>query len=205
MLGVLDAACKELKTWQEAGWKDMCITVNVSARQFRSDSTLIENITESLEKHNITSESLQLELTEGVLMKETQEAVEIIKAIKDKGIKLLIDDFGTGYSSLSYLQRYEFDSIKIDRSYINNVLSHDKDAKLVKAVIAMANGLGMSVVSEGVETKGQLDFLLEAKCEFTQGYYFSKPVAADEFIPLLQKFNPINGNGESLKLITGMA
>lgn len=201
---VIEEACKQVRQWQDAGWKDMCVTVNVSARQFRSDSTLVDDVCESLKKYKLSSGSLQLELTEGVLMKETPDAVEIIKLIKERGIKLLIDDFGTGYSSLSYLQRYDFDSIKIDRSYINNVLSHEEDARLVKAVIAMANGLGMSVVSEGVETKGQLEFLLEANCEFTQGYYFSEPVESAEFVSLLKKFNPINGDDESLKLITGV-
>jgi EAL domain-containing protein (putative c-di-GMP-specific phosphodiesterase class I) len=124
--------------------------------------------------------------------------------IENMGIKLLIDDFGTGYASLSYLQRYNFDSIKIDRSYISNVLISKQDEKLVKAVIAMAKSLGVSVVSEGVESKGQLEFLVKQECEFIQGYYFSKPVPSDKFHHLLIKMNKLENCVNSLKIVSGV-
>ena len=184
---VIQKACEQVKNWRNLGWSTICITVNVSARQFKSDSSLLETVQQALKQYNLPSDAIQLELTEGVILEETSDSAEMMKQIEDMGIKLLIDDFGTGYASLSYLQRYNFDSIKIDRSYISSVLKSEQNAKLVKAVIAMANSLGMSVVSEGVETKGQLDFLLDAECGFMQGYYFSKPVPADEFVVLLKK------------------
>ena len=184
---VIKQACEQVKNWRNLGWSNICVTINVSARQFQSDSSLLETVVETLKQNNLPSDAIQLELTEGILLEETSDSAEMMKQIENTGIKLLIDDFGTGYASLSYLQRYNFDSLKIDRSYTNNVLSSKQGAKLVKAVIAMANSLGMSVVSEGVETKAQQDFFLDANCEFMQGYYFSKAVSADEFVTLLKK------------------
>ena len=202
---VIKMACRQVKLWRDSGWSDMCVTVNVSACQFQENSNLIETVRKELKRNKLSSDAIQLELTEGVLMKETNHSIEIMRLIDEMGIKLLIDDFGTGYASLSYLQRYNFDSIKIDRSYINNVLSDEQDAKLVKAVIAMANSLGMSVVSEGVESKGQLNFLLEANCEFIQGYYYSKPLGSDEFMSLLNKMPSGKANSKPLELISGIA
>jgi len=198
---VIKQACKQVKNWRDSGWKNICITINVSARQFKSDSSLVKTVRDALENNNLASDAIQLELTEGILLEESSGSAEIMKQIENMGIKLLIDDFGTGYASLSYLQRYNFDSLKIDCSYIANVLHSKQDAKLVKAVIAMANSLGLSVISEGVETKGQLEFLLASDCEFMQGYYFSKPVSADEFVILLNKTNRTQCNGKSLELI----
>ncbi len=201
---VIKEACQQVKKWRDLGWKNICVTVNVSARQFQSDSSLLETVCEALQKNSLSSDAIQLELTEGVLLEETSASAEMMKRIEDIGIKLLIDDFGTGYASLSYLQRYNFDSLKIDRSYIDTVLRSEQDAKLVKAVIAMANSLGMSVVSEGVENKEQLEFLLDANCEFMQGYYFSKPVSTDDFISLLKEKNKVKVINKSFKLVTGM-
>ncbi len=199
---VVKKACEQVKNWRNLGWPNICVTINVSARQFKSDSSLVETVAEALKQNNLPADAIQLELTEGTLLEETSDSAVIMKQIEDIGIKLLIDDFGTGYASLSYLQRYNFDSLKIDRSYINKVLHNEQDAKLVKAVIVMANSLGMSVVSEGVETKAQLEFLLDADCEYVQGYYFSKPVAADEFIALLKKINRTLVKEKSPELIT---
>ena len=201
---VIETACKQVKQWRDAGWKDICITINVSARQFQSNCSLVATIKRSLQQNDLPSDAIQLELTEGVLMKETDSSIEAMAQIENMGIKLLIDDFGTGYASLSYLQRYNFDSIKIDRSYISNVLISKQDEKLVKAVIAMAKSLGMSVVSEGVESKGQLDFLKKENCEYIQGYYFSKPVASEDFYNLLRKMNKLNDGVKSLKIVSGV-
>ncbi len=203
---VIEAACKQVKQWRDTGWPDISITINVSARQFQANSLLVETIRRSLKENDLPSDAIQLELTEGVLMKETESSQESMAQIEEMGIKLLIDDFGTGYASLSYLQRYNFDSIKIDRSYINNILISRQDEKLVRAVIAMAKSLGMSVVSEGVESKGQLDFLIKENCEYIQGYYFSKPVAPDEFFNLLKKMNKAAEHSvKSLKIVSGVS
>lgn len=195
---VIETACKQIKQWRDYGWQDSCITVNVSARQFQAESSLVETLRKALKANDLKADAIQLELTEGVLMKETKSSIETMALLEDMGIKLLIDDFGTGYASLSYLQRYNFDSIKIDRSYINNVLISKQDEKLVKAVLAMAKSLGMSVVSEGVESKGQLVFLIKEKCEFIQGYYFSKPVLPEVFLKLLKKMNKIESKSPQL-------
>lgn len=201
---VIETACKQVKQWRDSGWHDLCVTINVSARQFQANSCLVETIKRSLKENDLASDAIQLELTEGVLMKETDRSIESMAQIEQMGIKLLIDDFGTGYASLSYLQRYNFESIKIDRSYISNILISRQDEKLVKAVIAMAKSLGMSVVSEGVESKGQLDFLIKENCEFIQGYYFSKPVPAGEFHALLKKMNKPGRGNKSLKIVSGV-
>ena len=162
-------------------------------------------IRSSLKCNDLSSDAIQLELTEGVLMKESERMTEIIDIIEDMGVKLLIDNFGAGYASLYCLQRYNFDSIKIDRSCINNILISKQDEKMVKAIIAMAKSLGISVISEGVESKGQLDILLKEKCEFIQGYFFAKPIHPDEFMMLLKKTNPQEGRLRSLKLVSGAA
>ena len=183
---VIKSACRQVKAWRDAGLRHICVTVNVSARQFQNDSNLAHIVRTSLETNGLSSDALQLELTEGVLMHETAMIRETMELLEKTGVKLLIDDFGTGYASLSYLQRYNFDSIKIDRSYINNVLTNPADAKLVRAIIALASSLGLQVISEGVENEGQLKFLLEANCQFAQGYYFSRPVSAEDFTSLFK-------------------
>ncbi len=190
---VVKTACKQVKQWRDLGWKDICISINVSARQIHTKSFFVETLKESLQDNHLTPDAIQIELTEGVLMKETKASLETMTKIEEIGIKFLIDDFGTGYASLSYLQRYSFVAIKIDRSYIQNILVSKQDENLVKAVMAMAHSLGISVVSEGVESKGQLDLLIEEGCEFIQGFYYSKPVIAEEFLNLLQDMNnPMN-------------
>lgn len=199
---VINQSCKQVKSWRNSGWKNMRVTINVSARQFQSDSSLAETVSGALDSHNLASDAIQIELTEGVMLEESSASAKTMKQIEKMGVKLLIDDFGTGYASLSYLQRYNFDSLKIDRSYIDNVLHDEQAAKLVKAVIAMANSLGLSVVSEGVESKEQLDFLLAAKCEFMQGYYFSKPVSANKFSVLLAKNGQTHKTSRPLELVT---
>jgi len=199
---VIQAVCKQVSVWRKSGMKNICVTVNVSARQFGSDSELINVVEDALKANRLPADALQLELTEGVLMDESPYTVKTMEELEKMGIKLLIDDFGTGYASLSYLQRYHFDCVKIDRSYINNILMNEKDAQLVKAIVAMANSLGMSVVSEGVETGGQLDFLLDAHCQYAQGYYFSKPVPAKEFKVLFYRSNISSTDFRTLEFTT---
>lgn len=186
---VINTACNKVKQWRDNGWHNMSVTVNVSARQFHTDSNLVEVVTTALEENDLSADALQLELTEGILMHENAHTTAIMNAFDELGIKLLIDDFGTGYASMSYLQKYNFDTLKIDYSYIKNILTNEHDAKLVKAIIAMANSLGLNVVSEGVETKEQLEFVLNARGKYVQGYYFSPPIPAEAFEVLFREFN----------------
>ena len=199
---VIQTACKQLRSWRESGMKNVCVTVNVSARQFGSDSELSNVVKDALKANILPADVLQLELTEGVLMDDSPSTVKTMAELENMGIKLLVDDFGTGYASLSYLQRYHFDCVKIDRSYINNILINEQDAQLVKAIMAMANSLGMSVVSEGVESAGQLEFLLDANCQYAQGYYFSRPVPAREFKALFDQTNIRRPDFRPLELIS---
>jgi len=199
---VIKTACKQLKKWQDSGWKTMRLTVNVSARQFHHDSNLISVVEAALQENDLHADALQLELTEGVLMQENKHSIAMMQALQVMGVKLLIDDFGTGYASLSYLQKYNFDTLKIDYSYIRNVLTNEQDARLVKAVVAMAKNLGLSVVSEGVETREQLNFLLEIHCKYAQGYYFSPPVPAEAFETLFNEMNTTRNTVNPLSVIS---
>jgi len=199
---VIKMACVQLKKWQDSGWKTMRLTVNVSARQFHYDSNLIGVVEETLQENDLSADDLQLELTEGVLMRENDHSIAIMHTLQVMGIKLLIDDFGTGYASLSYLQKYNFDTLKVDYSYIRNVLTNEQDARLVKAVVAMAKNLGLSVVSEGVETEEQLNFLLEINCKYAQGYYFSPPVPAEAFEALFNEMNATRNTVNQLSAIS---
>lgn len=200
---VINTACQQVKQWRETGWPDISVTINISARQFQTGVSLVDAVQGALRDNELPVDAIQLELTEGVLLKETDNSIECMSQLEKMGVKLLLDDFGTGYASLSYLQRYNFEALKIDRSYINNVLISKQDEKLVKAVIAMAKSLGMAVISEGVENKGQLDFLLNEDCEYIQGYYYSKPVTADDFFILLRKMNKVSLNIKSFKRSQG--
>ncbi len=186
---VIQTACSQVKEWRKNGWETMSVTVNVSARQFHDDSNLFDIVEMALKDNNLEADALQLELTEGILMHENDHTKEIMQSFEKLGIKLLIDDFGTGYASLSYLQKYNFDTLKIDYSYIKNILTNEHDAKLVRAIIAMANSLGLNVVSEGVETREQLEFVLNADGKYVQGYYFSPPVPAQAFEVLFKELN----------------
>ena len=182
---VIQAACDQLRVWRESGKKDICVTVNVSARQFQSNSGFSKTLKKALGTNGLPVDALQLEVTEGVLMQEAPTTKETIRELQKLGVKMLVDDFGTGYASLSCLQRYRFDSVKIDRSYIQKASVDARDARLVKAIAAMASSLGISVVSEGVESRRHLDLLRDVDSRYAQGFYFSKPLPADEFEVLI--------------------
>jgi diguanylate cyclase (GGDEF)-like protein/PAS domain S-box-containing protein len=178
---VVKQALSFLGDWQSAHQKNYTIAVNLSPRQFR-DKNLIEFIKRSLNNANIEPESLEFEITEGVLMIGKSYIDGALAELHSLGVKLSMDDFGTGYSSLSYLRKYSFDVLKIDRSFINGITLKISDCDLVKATIAMAHSLGLQVVAEGVELREQLTLLEELGCDLVQGYYFSKPIPAKELI-----------------------
>jgi EAL domain-containing protein (putative c-di-GMP-specific phosphodiesterase class I) len=152
----------------------------VSPRQFRGDR-LLAAVSECLATNGLPGSSLQIEVTEGLLIRNQPEVGETLVALSRLGVGLAMDDFGTGYSSLSYLKRFPFDVLKIDRSFVRDVASDPDDCALVIAAIRMGKGLGLSVVAEGVETEKQLAFLAEHECDLVQGYLFSVPLTAQEF------------------------
>ncbi len=184
---VLTQALSFLSVWQTEQQISLRIAVNLSPRQFR-DSELLNFIESSLTKANIPADKLELEITEGVLMIGQTYIDDALIKLHKLGIKLSMDDFGTGYSSLSYLRQYSFDILKIDRSFIAGITSNQSDCDLVKATIAMAHSLGLKVVAEGVETKEQSELLNQLECDYLQGFYFSKPISAEQLLDFYVMF-----------------
>ena len=181
---VLREACRQLKSWHEQGFDDLVIAVNLSPRQFFQPNFL-ETIQDTLRQSGLAAASLDLEITEGMLMQRTEDNVAMLRRLSSMGIKLSIDDFGTGYSSLAYLQRFPVDALKIDRSFISGIDQDSNDTALVSAIISMAHSLHLKVLAEGVETPEQIRFLQSRGCLSAQGYYYSLPVSAEEFTGLL--------------------
>ena len=177
---VLDVVCRQNRIWQNAGMKKIPVAVNVSGRQFEQKN-FVEKVRNTLERSGLDSEYLELEITETVLMSDPQTAIVNLEELKALGVHIALDDFGTGYSSLAYLQQLCIDQLKIDISFIRNLLTNPNDAVMVKTIISMAHNLGLKVIAEGVETSGQLDFLADLGCDVMQGYLFGRPVPSYEF------------------------
>ncbi len=184
---VLETACKQLKEWHNIGLKDLIISVNISERQFKQ-SNLLEIVDDALDKAKLDARYLELELTESLLIENIDSIVNIMTALKERGVGLSIDDFGTGYSSLAYLKRFPIDKLKIDQSFINVMVSDKNDAAIAKAVVNLGHTLSLTVLAEGVETKSQLDLIKEYSCDYAQGYYFSKPIPAEEILDYMISF-----------------
>lgn len=202
---VIQAACKQVKAWRDSGRMSISVTVNISARQPQSGSHLVNVVRNALKQNGLPANALQLEITEEALMHESALTDKVMAGLEKTGIKMILDNFGTGYSSLSYLQRYPFESVKIDRRCIKNILVNEKDARFARAVMVMCDSLGMSVISEGIETSGQLDYLLGTYCQYAQGDYFSKPVPALEFEYLLDQSSIRNLKNKPLELVAALA
>ena len=183
---VLRAACEQLLAWQKQGYEVPRLAINLSAKQFRQKS-LADTIASILAETGVEARFIGIEITESMLVQNIDEVVETLLKISNMGLEISIDDFGTGYSSLSYLKRFPIHKIKIDKSFVDDIATHPDDAAIVKAIIAMAHGLQMKVVTEGVETKAQLDFLRQHGSEQYQGYIFSKPLPALEIVAQLQR------------------
>ena len=164
------------------------MAVNLSAAQFRQ-SHLVQQIKAMLDEAGLDARYLELELTESMAMEDPQAAIEVMDALHDLGIALSIDDFGTGYSSLAYLKRFRISKLKIDQSFVRDIASDPNDRAIVDAIITMAHSLGFATIAEGVETVEQLAFLQEHGCHEVQGYYFSKPLPADQFKAFVQARN----------------
>lgn len=175
---VINEACSQNKKWQDAGMEPIKIAVNLSTQQFLTRD-LVGFMKNVLERTELDPEYLVVEITEYMAM-EYEYSLGVLEQLKALGIGISIDDFGTGYSSLNYLKNFPIDSIKIDKSFVNEIMRDHNDAIIVKAIITLAHNLHMQVIAEGVETKEQLDFLKNYRCDVTQGYYFSKPLPAEK-------------------------
>lgn len=186
---VLEKACEKLKYWRGQGRRDLRAAVNISASQFRKGVNLVDIVASVLAKNGLPADSLELEITEGLFLHDTQEITKTLNAITDMGIRLSMDDFGTGYSALSYLQRFNFDVLKIDRSFVQDVLTNEKDVTLINAIIAMAHGMGLEVVAEGAEEEAHIRFLQERNCDYIQGFFISRPLSEDAFFDFINQEN----------------
>ena len=178
---VLMEACRQGKAWHDAGFGAFTMAVNVSARQFR-EPDFLHRVSLVLEETGLPANFLELEITETAIMRNAEETIAELQNLNDLGVRLAIDDFGTGYSSLSYLKRFPLHRLKIDQSFVRDLTTDPLDSVIVSAMIAMAHSLGLKVVAEGVETATQLDFFRLQQCAEVQGYYFGKPLPANEFV-----------------------
>ncbi|VAW65309.1 diguanylate cyclase/phosphodiesterase (GGDEF & EAL domains) with PAS/PAC sensor(s) [hydrothermal vent metagenome] len=183
---VLREACQQGRRWMDEGFHLHKISVNLSARQLKDDE-LPALINKILKESGLPADKLGIELTESAIILEPDLVLQRLQKIKELGVTLSLDDFGTGYSSLSYLKRFPIDTLKIDQAFVRDVKIDHEDAALVRAIIAMAHGLSMDVVAEGVEEQEQLDFLVANHCDIIQGYLFSQPLPASELQSLLKK------------------
>lgn len=183
---VFKTACLQVRRWLDAGYAMPYVAINLSTRQFRQRN-LLQMIARIMSDAGVEPQHIEIEITESLLMERTEETISKLQALSDMGIRISIDDFGTGYSSLSYLKRFPIDKLKIDQSFVRDVATDPDDAAIVVAIIAMAHSLDMKVVAEGVETPEQYAFLRGHGCDECQGYYFSKPLPAQDVTKQLPK------------------
>ena len=183
---VMRTACAQNKRWQNEGWPPLRVSVNLSPLQFQRPH-LAEQVADVLAETGLDAEWLEIEITESLLMQNTEAIIATLEELKELGVHLSIDDFGTGYSSLSYLERFPIDSLKIDQSFVRPIQDEDSDALIAKAIISLGHSLNLEVIAEGVETVGQLEFLRAQNCDTVQGYLFSKPIPPEEFLEVLRR------------------
>jgi diguanylate cyclase (GGDEF)-like protein len=181
---VLQTACQQTKVWQSEGFDNLQIAVNLSAHQF-SQPKLCDAIARTLQRTGLDPALLDLELTESALIQDVDSAISTLKQLRSLSIRVSVDDFGTGYSSLSYLQRFPFNTLKIDRTFVKSISQDVKNGAITTAIIQMAHQLQLQVIAEGVETLAELSFLCQHGCDSAQGYLFSPPVSAEAFTKLL--------------------
>jgi len=187
---VLESACRQAREWQETfpASPPLFVSVNLSVKQFNQPG-LVENIANLLQEFKLPPRCLKLEITESVFSDNIEAAVGLLTQLRELGVQLSIDDFGTGYSSLSYLQRFPIDTLKIDRSFVTQMMENEENLAIVRTIVALAQNLGMDVVAEGVETEDQLKLLRKLECENGQGFLFSTPLGGlqlDQFIASYQ-------------------
>jgi diguanylate cyclase len=182
---VIREACRQARAWQDDGVPALRVSVNLSASQFR-DSGLVESIRRALDDARLPARYLEVELTESAVMSDPEQSIAILEHLSAMGVLVSVDDFGTGYSSMSYLRRFPIDKLKIDRVFIDEIVSRPEDASIVRAIVSLAHSLRLKVVAEGVETPAQLEFLKTAGCDEYQGYHFSRPLPAAAFERLIR-------------------
>ena len=182
---VLETACAQARAWQQEGLGELRVAVNLSATQFQQ-SDLIEMVRQTLHKTQLDPKLLELEITESLLM-DADGALKVLDGLHELGVILALDDFGTGFSSLSYLKRFPLDVLKIDRSFIRDVPNDSNDSAITRSIIALAQGLKLDVIAEGVETQEQVDYLHQNGCQHLQGFHFSRPVPSAQFAQMMRK------------------
>jgi diguanylate cyclase (GGDEF)-like protein len=198
---VLEQACRCWSAWQDAGLNPGFLAINVSRIQFRKRFS--RRVAELMSAYRIPPHALEFEITESVLLDDHHQVIEELNSLRAAGVRLALDDFGTGYSSLSYLKRFRFDVLKIDRGFVAGLPGNADDVSLVKAILAMANGLDLRVLAEGVESRPQLEFLSAQGCDFVQGYLIARPMSEDAYRGYLGHRHA-NGDASSLALIHAM-
>jgi EAL domain-containing protein (putative c-di-GMP-specific phosphodiesterase class I) len=183
---VLYTACMKNKLWQDSGFKPIFISVNLSAVQLIQED-FIDMVSDILKETGLPPEYLELEITEGIAVKNHEYISGILERLKEMGIRIALDDFGTGYSSLNYLKNFAITTIKIDRSFICDLTENPKNSAIVSSILAMGHNLNLCVTAEGVETTEQYETLRDRGCDNIQGFYFGKPVPINEFEKSLKK------------------
>jgi len=183
---VLQKACNQIKEWSEQGVVAPRIAINISAKQF-NQRNLTQNITQIISESGVAPELVELEVTESTIMRNFDHVVKILTELHNSNIMLSVDDFGTGYSSLSYLKHFPIDVLKIDRSFVSEIPGNTDDTAIVNTIISMGHNMNLKVIAEGVETQEQRNCLSKLGCELAQGFYFSRPLSADDFLIYLNK------------------
>ncbi|BAQ60475.1 diguanylate cyclase/phosphodiesterase with PAS/PAC sensor [Geminocystis sp. NIES-3708] len=183
---VLRTVCQQNQRWLSAGFPELCVAVNLSGKHFQQEN-LADEIRGILQETKLKPHQLELEITEGLLIDDVQKAINILQQLHNYGFLLALDDFGTGFSSLSYLKRFSLDFLKIDQSFVKGIPHDSDDSAITCSVIALAHSLQMSVIAEGVETIEQANYLQDHGCYKLQGYYFSRPIPAQDFTHLWQE------------------
>lgn len=182
---VLELALGQLQAWIDAGHQPIRMAFNLSGLQVQS-AEIVEKVSQVLAENELSASLLMLEVTESTLMGERSEAKDVLRALDALGVRIALDDFGTGYSSLSYLRRFPIACLKIAQSFVEDLPRSPEDCALTRAILAMARGLGLHVIAEGVETQDQLDFPSSCGCDEAQGFLFGRPMPAAEFAALLE-------------------
>ncbi len=186
---VLEEACKTCGQLLRDGLinpDEFKLCVNISPRQFRQND-FVERVERSLQNHGVPCTLLKLEITEGIVIQNLDETIEKMRRLQKLGVGFAMDDFGTGYSSLTYLKRLPVDALKIDQSFVRDATSDPNDAEIIRAIVAMAQSLNLTVIAEGVEKPEQLEFLEQLGCHLYQGYLFSEPLPTNDFTHLLRR------------------
>jgi diguanylate cyclase (GGDEF)-like protein/PAS domain S-box-containing protein len=193
-------AFNEVASWQRAGLGDVCVSVNLTAMQLEQDD-FVERFVASLRTSGLPAKSVKLEITENTLMQDMEVIIPKLKAVRKLGAHIAIDDFGTGYSSLSYLHQFPINTLKIDRSFVGDIRAEHEDASIIDAIVAMARGLHLDLIAEGVENHTQLEYLQQQGCEEVQGFIFSPAVPASDLVSLLKENRFATVLGDAAKLV----